>query len=50
VCGGFAAYAGIDANVVRLAMVVLAVLGGSGALLYLVAWAIIPQDDVGGAR
>jgi phage shock protein PspC (stress-responsive transcriptional regulator) len=49
VCGGFAAYAGLDANLVRLAMVLLAVFGGSGALLYLVAWIIVPQDDVGGA-
>jgi phage shock protein C len=45
VCGGFAAYSGIDANIVRLAMVVLALFGGSGALLYLVAWAIVPHDD-----
>ena len=38
VCGGFAAYSGIDANIVRLMMVLLAVLGGgSGVVLYLVA-------------
>jgi len=30
VCGGFAAYSGIDANIVRLMMVLLAVLGGTG--------------------
>ena len=30
VCGGFASYSGIDANIVRLMMVVLAVLGGTG--------------------
>jgi phage shock protein C len=47
VCGGFAAYTGIDANIVRLAIVVLALLGGSGVLLYLVAWVIVPQEDVG---
>src|SRR5512142_455104 len=35
-CGGFAAYSGIDATIVRLMMVVLAVLGGgSGVVLYL---------------
>ena len=47
VCGGFAAYSGIDANIVRLMMVLLAVLGGSGAVLYLVAWAIVPVEDAG---
>lgn len=45
VCGGFAAYSGIDANIVRLVMVLLAVLGGSGLLLYLVAWVIVPLED-----
>ena len=44
VCGGFA-YSGIDANIVRLVMVLLAVLGGGGVVLYLVAWAIIPAED-----
>jgi phage shock protein PspC (stress-responsive transcriptional regulator) len=45
VCGGFAAYSGIDANIVRLVMVLLGVLGGTGVLLYLVAWVIVPVDD-----
>jgi len=45
VCGGFAAYSGIDANIVRLVMVLLALLGGSGVVLYLVAWVIVPVED-----
>jgi len=45
VCGGFAAYSGIDATIVRLVMVLLAVLGGSGVLLYLLAWVIVPAED-----
>ncbi|MDR2983311.1 MAG: PspC domain-containing protein [Nocardiopsaceae bacterium] len=49
VCGGFAAYSGIDANIVRLVMVLLALLGGSGVVLYLVAWAIVPVQDAAGA-
>ena len=49
VCGGFAAYSSIDANIVRLVMVLLAVLGGSGAVLYLVAWVIVPIEDAGEA-
>jgi phage shock protein C len=46
VCGGFAAYSGMDANIVRLVMVVLAALGGTGVVLYLVAWVIVPVEDV----
>jgi phage shock protein C len=49
VCGGFAAYSGIDANIVRLVMVLLALLGGSGVVLYLVAWVIVPVEDAAGA-
>ena len=45
VCGGFAAYSGIDANIVRLVMVLLALLGGGGVVLYLVAWVIVPVED-----
>ncbi len=44
VCGGFAAYSGIDVNIVRLVMVLLALLGGSGVVLYLIAWVIVPVD------
>ena len=49
VCGGFAAYSGIDANIVRLLMVLLAVLGGGGVVLYLIAWAVVPVEDAGEA-
>jgi phage shock protein C len=49
VCGGFATYSGIDANIVRLVMVLLAVFGGSGVLLYLVAWVLVPEEQVGEA-
>ena len=45
VCGGFAVYSGIDVNIVRLVMVLLALLGGSGVVLYLVAWVIVPVGD-----
>ena len=43
VCGGFAVYSGIDVNLIRLAMVALALVG-PGAVLYLVAWLIVPED------
>ena len=47
VCGGFAAYSGVDANIIRLLMVLLAVFGGAGLVLYLVAWVIVPVEDDG---
>ncbi len=45
VCGGFAAYAGIDANVVRILMVASTLFGFAGPLVYLVAWIIVPEED-----
>ena len=45
VCGGFAAYAGIDANLIRIAMVALTLFGGTGLVLYLVAWLLLPQGE-----
>lgn len=45
VCGGLARYLGVDPTVVRLAFVVLTVLGlGSMILVYLVAWLLMPAD------
>jgi phage shock protein C len=44
VCGGVAEYAGIDANLVRL-IVVLGTIFGFGSLLvaYVVAWIVMPE-------
>jgi len=44
VCGGFARYLGVDATLVRLAWVMLALLGGWGLIGYIIAWLIIPAD------
>ena len=43
VCGGIAEYFGIDANMVRLIAVLLALFGGSGLLIYVVAWIMMPK-------
>ncbi|QLQ11387.1 MAG: PspC domain-containing protein [Nocardioidaceae bacterium] len=44
VLGGIAYYLGIDATVVRIVFVVLAVVGfGSIIIAYLVAWALVPM-------
>lgn len=45
VCGGFAEYAGVDVNVVRLALVALTLFAGSGVVLYLIAWWLLPEGD-----
>lgn len=43
VCGGLAVYLGVDPAIVRLAMVVLALLGGIGAVVYGAAWILVPE-------
>jgi phage shock protein C len=43
VCGGLGEYLGIDPTLVRLALVLLFFLGGTGLLAYLIAWIIIPR-------
>jgi phage shock protein PspC (stress-responsive transcriptional regulator) len=35
----------VDVNTIRIAFVVLAVLGGGGALLYAAAWLLIPDES-----
>lgn len=45
--GGLGRYFGIDPVVFRIAFVVLTLAGGSGVLLYLVGWLMVP-DDAGG--
>lgn len=44
VCTGLAGYFGVDVNLVRLAFGVLTVFYGLGILLYLIAWAILPEE------
>ena len=45
VCGGLAAYLGIDATVVRLIVCVLSLIWGSGILLYIIAALVMPPAD-----
>jgi phage shock protein C len=46
---GLARYFGIDAAIVRILFVVLAVFGGSGLLAYIIAWIAIPEEKPGDA-
>ena len=43
VAAGLATHFGFEATHVRLAFVVLSILGGAGVPLYLAAWAFIPE-------
>jgi phage shock protein C len=44
VCGGLAQYFNLDATLLRILFVVLAVLGGSGLVLYVAMWIIVPNE------
>src|SRR3546814_15706536 len=44
VCGGLGHSLGVDANVLRLAVAMLTIANGRGALLYLVAW-LLPGEQ-----
>jgi phage shock protein C len=44
VAGGLATFFALDVAHVRIALVVLAILGGAGLPLYLAAWALIPEE------
>lgn len=44
VCGGLAQYFGIDSAIVRIVWVVMIFLGGVGAIMYLAALIIVPEN------
>jgi phage shock protein C len=44
VCGGLAEYFSVDVTLVRVAFVVLTVLGGAGPLIYLAMWIVVPSQ------
>lgn len=43
VCAGVAEYFGVDPNLVRLAFVAGAVIGGGAILVYAAAWVLVPE-------
>jgi phage shock protein PspC (stress-responsive transcriptional regulator) len=45
VCGGLAAYLGIDVVFVRLAAVVLLIASGIGLPIYLILWVVMPTES-----
>jgi phage shock protein PspC (stress-responsive transcriptional regulator) len=44
VAEGVARYTDIDVSIVRVAIAVLALLGGTGVLAYVAAWLLIPEE------
>ncbi|MEZ5091459.1 PspC domain-containing protein [Nocardioides sp.] len=49
VAGGLARHFDVDPLIVRVALVVLALFGGSGVLLYGALWLLLPEDGAGSA-
>lgn len=45
VCAGIAEYLNIDAVLVRLFFVLLVLFGGSGVLLYVILWIVMPSEQ-----
>ena len=43
VCGGLAEYFNVDATMIRVLFLALAVFGGSGLVIYMVMWLIVPD-------
>jgi phage shock protein C len=46
VCGGIGRYLSIDPTLIRLAMLLLAIWGGGGILVYIIAWIVIPEEPL----
>ena len=46
VCGGLGEFFGIDPTLIRVIFVLLAIFGGSGIVIYLVMWLIVPEEPL----
>ncbi len=44
VCGGIAEYFEVDPTLVRLIWVAVSLLAGTGVLLYLILWVVVPLE------
>jgi phage shock protein PspC (stress-responsive transcriptional regulator) len=50
VCAGLSEHLDVDPKVIRLIWAVVTLISfGTGIIVYIVAWIIIPEDDTGGA-
>jgi phage shock protein PspC (stress-responsive transcriptional regulator) len=49
ICGGLGEHLDVDPTVIRLLWVVITLISlGTGILVYLIAWVIIPDEDTAG--
>jgi len=44
VCAGLADYSGLDVSLIRVIFAVLTLFGGVGAIAYVLAWALVPEQ------
>jgi phage shock protein PspC (stress-responsive transcriptional regulator) len=47
VCGGLGESTSIDADIIRAIFLVSIFAGGMGVILYLILWAVLPEEDYG---
>jgi len=45
VCGGLGEYFGIDSTIVRLIFALIVIYGGSGLILYIILWIVLPSES-----
>jgi phage shock protein C len=45
VCGGLASFTGLDTWIWRLALTLLLILGGTGFLVYVLMWILVPLES-----
>lgn len=45
VCGGLGEYFDVDPTIIRLLWVVIFFMGGSGILIYIIFWIVLPEED-----
>ena len=46
VCGGLAEFFGIDSTIIRILFVLLALFGGSGLIIYIAMWLLVPEKSL----
>lgn len=45
VCGGLAQYFNIDSTIVRLIFALIVIYGGTGLILYIILWIVVPSES-----
>lgn len=43
ICGGIGEYLGIDPTLIRILWILFTLAGGSGILVYIILWIIVPE-------